>query len=979
MGLIEDYFEITTKLKQSHGERSVVLIQNGAFYEIYGLKDEVNNRLIGSNISDICNYCDLNIANKKMMIRNMDVVQAGFGIKEHIVDKYMKKMLDYGYVVSIWEQDEKACGTSRRETGIYSSGTYFSNDTKEITNNLLCIWICKYKQNIIIGTSNIDVYTGKSSIYEYSTQYSKSPNTYHDLERLISIYNPSETIIIHNLGDKEVKDIVQYMSFRTDSIRIFNKDSNISTNEIKQIENCEKQIYQKEILRNFFNENVIQLESEFMMYEIATCSYCYLLNFVLIHNPNLIKKIALPVFDNNGSKLQLGNHSLKQLNIIDTGVSSGKVSSVERFLNKCITAPGRRRFTRTLVSPKTDENMLNKEYCMMEYCLSKQEPQKMFGEKLTYIKDLEKLNRKMILRKITPRDFVIIHSNLLDIQSLYSYISTDEILDTYFNKPNLISQCQQIENHISSVLDLSLCSQYNSHNDFDNNFIRRGINVYHDKTVEKMVDSYDKLECISEYLNTELMKSEKSKNKCVKVYQTDKNGYSITLTKRRATILKTHISKRKTPVCLSYFSKYTHSDQSFSFDCKSIQFVDSTKSDAYVTSIEIKELCNLIQQSKHAMLKSLQQVYNTFIDEMIEFSDNVENISDFVSKCDVLYSKLYTANKYNYCKPVIHTEATNSFMNVEGIRHPLIEHILQDELYISNDVDLDNDQTGILLYGTNAVGKSSFIKSLGICIIMAQAGMFVPCNSLIFKPYKNIFTRILGNDNLFKGLSTFAVEMLELKSIIKGCDENTLILGDELCSGTETDSAISIFIAGLNHMYNKKSNFIFATHFHEIVDYDEIRLKEKMVIKHMEVIYNKECDSLIYDRKLLDGPGNNMYGLEVCKSLHLPDDFLNEAYSIRNKYSNKMTNILELKQSHFNSRKIMGLCELCEQNMSSEVHHLQHQKEADSRGFIGEFHKNHVANLFSVCESCHNKLHQDKEVKGHTRIKTSSGMIIEKL
>ena len=979
MGLIEDYFDITIKLKQSHGERSVVLIQNGAFYEIYGLKDETNNELIGSNITDICNYCDLNIATKKMTLRGMDVMQAGFGIREHIVDKYMKKMLDYGYVVSIWEQDDVAGGISRRETGIYSSGTYFSNDTNEITNNLLCIWIYKYKQNIVIGTSNIDVYTGKSSIYEYSTQYSKSPNTYHDLERLVSIYNPSETIIIHNLEDKEVQDIVQYMSFRTDSIRIFNKNSVIQTDEARQIENCEKQTYQKEILRNFFHENVIQLESEFMMYETATCSYCYLLNFVLTHNANLIKRIALPVFDNNGSNLQLGNHSLKQLNIIDTGISSGKVSSVERFLNKCITAPGRRRFTRTIVNPKVDEALLNKEYGMMEYCLSKQEIQTTFREKLANIKDLEKMNRKMVLGKITPRDFVAIHDNLRDIESLYSYISTDEMLDTYFNKSTLIDQCRQLYRHISSVLDLPLCSQYNSHNDFDDNFICQGVNTVHDQTVENMVDSRDKIECISEYLNTELLKSEKSKNKCVKVHQTDKNGCSITLTKRRATILKTILSKKRTPVQLSYISKYTQLEKTFSFDCRVVQFADSTKSESYVTSSEIKDICNLIQQSKYIMLKSLQQIYTSFVDEMIEFSEYVENISDFVSNCDVLYSKLYTASKYNYCKPVIQADATSSFMNVECIRHPLIEHILQDELYISNDVDLDNDQTGILLYGTNAVGKSSFIKSLGICIIMAQSGMFVPCSSLTFKPYKSIFTRILGNDNLFKGLSTFAVEMLELKSIIKGCDENTLILGDELCSGTETDSAISIFIAGLNHMYNKKSNFIFATHFHEIVDYDEIRLKEKMAIKHMEVTYNKECDSLIYDRKLLDGPGNNMYGLEVCKSLHLPDDFLNEAYSIRNKYSNKLTNVLELKQSHFNSRKIMGLCELCEKNMSSEVHHLQHQKEADSRGFIGEFHKNHVANLFSVCETCHNKLHQDKEIKGHNRIKTSSGMKLEKI
>ena len=128
-----------------------------------------------------------------------------------------------------------------------------------------------------------------------------------------------------------------------------------------------------------------------------------------------------------------------------------------------------------------------------------------------------------------------------------------------------------------------------------------------------------------------------------------------------------------------------------------------------------------------------------------------------------------------------------------------------DEIYIANDIILnmkkDNFPRGILLFGTNAVGKTSFIKSIGICIIMAQSGFFVPCSYMKYKPYKNIFTRILGNDNLFKGLSTFAVEMCELRTILTQCDKNSLILGDELCSGTESDSALSIFVAGLEILH----------------------------------------------------------------------------------------------------------------------------------------------------------------------------------
>jgi hypothetical protein len=151
------------------------------------------------------------------------------------------------------------------------------------------------------------------------------------------------------------------------------------------------------------------------------------------------------------------------------------------------------------------------------------------------------------------------------------------------------------------------------------------------------------------------------------------------------------------------------------------------------------------------------------------------------------------------------------------------EHLQQNEIYVTNDVSLGNETNGILLYGTNAVGKTSFIRALGISIILAQSGMFVPCSQFQYVPYRSIFSRILGNDNIFKGLSTFAVEMSELRIILKMADEGSLILGDELCSGTESESALSIFVAGLQQLHERNSTFIFATHFHEIVHYEEIK------------------------------------------------------------------------------------------------------------------------------------------------------------
>jgi DNA mismatch repair protein MutS len=196
-------------------------------------------------------------------------------------------------------------------------------------------------------------------------------------------------------------------------------------------------------------------------------------------------------------------------------------------------------------------------------------------------------------------------------------------------------------------------------------------------------------------------------------------------------------------------------------------------------------------------------------------------------------------------------------------------------------------------------------------------------------------------------------------------DQNSFVLGDELCSGTETESALGIFMASLFHLHEKKSSFIFATHFHEIADYEELQKLDRIILKHLEVRYDRETDSLIYDRKIKDGIGNRMYGLEVCKSLYLPEPILEYAYQIRNKYSchiqeNSSVLSQNVKTTKYNSRKIRGICERCRKKMGEEIHHLYPQKETDEEGYLNGqqwVHKNHPANLLSVCSQCHDEIH----------------------
>ena len=296
-------------------------------------------------------------------------------------------------------------------------------------------------------------------------------------------------------------------------------------------------------------------------------------------------------------------------------------------------------------------------------------------------------------------------------------------------------------------------------------------------------------------------------------------------------------------VDIPYYSRYSKIEKTYVLDVSKIEYVKTTSSNITLICDNIRKLCGAILSSKQVMLDSLIRIYQKFVGKLHEKSEQMDEIVRFIALVDYSYTRAHIATKYNLCKPLLR-KSESAFFSAEGMRHILIESLLREETYVTNDLSLDSDKLGVLLYGTNAVGKSSLIKAIGIIVIMAQAGFYVPCSAFVYSPYKHIFTRILGNDNLFKGLSSFAVEMLELKTILSIADKDSLVLGDELCSGTESNSAMSIFISGIQHLYREKSNFIFATHFHEIVDYEEVSEMEKMALMHMSVHYNKEQDEL---------------------------------------------------------------------------------------------------------------------------------------
>ena len=684
--------------------------------------------------------------------------------------------------------------------------------------------------------------------------------------------------------------------------------------------------------------------------------------------------------------------------------NKGTFGSILSLLNKCQTAMGKRKFQTQLLQPVFDEKWLNQEYEMTDFFIHSEDLLENFRKGLAKVKDLEKIGRQIIAKKIYPSSIYDLHQSLSILQQLQvclaevkkpvlEYLSVDE------------SDLSNLLNFLETNIRIDSCQNQNQGS--SNNIIAKGISQEIDHYQNRLDFLHLSLLSIREYLGKYVILKKKEKEEefgafgPIKISESDKNGFVLTTTKARGDAMVALLSnKEEHVITIMNHDIKNKKENEIRFTKKEIRIQTVNKTTSEIHFPILDNITEEMGEIRGGLQEKTKYYFLQFLDQFIERKyDSLVSAIRFASTLDVILCKAYIAKKYRYCRPTLVSRdlGDTSFVDARDIRHALIEHINQKEIYVTNDLCLginseenaneDNKNIhGMVLFGTNAVGKTSLIRALGIAVIMAQAGIYVPCSAFRYRPYTAIFSRILSNDNLFKGLSTFAVEISELGVILKNADANSLILGDELCSGTETDSALAIFMTTLEHLHRVESTFLFATHFHEILEFEEMedltlgidqgqgqrqrqrqdqrqdQRQRRIGIYHLAVTYDREKDCLIYDRKLKEGEGSRTYGLEVCKSLYLPTAFLERAYELRRKLSPENDGILSHVSSKYNAKKIRGFCENCRNRLGEEIHHLREQREANVQNgfFEGEkhwIHKNHPANLMSVCTKCHDLLH----------------------
>ena len=984
MNMTTEYFERTKYYREKYGSNTIVLMQCGTFYEMYGHKTTAETEYKGSLIHDFSQKCNMTISAKKIKTTkgtNEDketIYMAGF--RDYSLEKYVKKLVDYEYTVVVISQREenilqKQQGVNNKKMerfveGIYSPGTHMSYETEtdqQWNKHLMCIWIQPYKNtHYIIGSSILNIFTGQSYLLEHQIQSKLQSTSFDELEKSISIYRPKEVLFICD----DEKMLSRIYGLQNVFVHSYNS-------EIDAVNHAEKQVYRRHILNKYFGEEAIYQCAEFSQCELATQSFCFLLNFLEEHNKELCKRVKLPQVENNhgGKLVLLANHTLHQLNIIDDvklKTHQHILSSVHSWTNKCITTMGKRLFLQTLTHPIYDEIALEKEYAIMGQWLKNDKNQikdqiETIRKQLQHVHDIQTLSRQLMLRRIYPSGLCKIYKSVQTIQEIlmgfeekkmpwmYTYLSIDW--------KEFRHKLLQFLIFIETRINVEVCASVNSMNNIEEPLLKQGIYDNLDTLYNKYNTRQTQLDEIRLYWERKMSPISKMGD-FVKHCHTEKHAITLQMTKTRCKTLQDKMKGHADKIVLP---------SGVEFYWKDVSFSTSTKANNEIHFPQCDEICRYLGQFQTDLNVLTQEIFVRIMEEVeVEHMDFLERCATVVAKLDVLLNKCHIAQKYNYTAPTIDQSATKSFVHAYDLRHILIEQINTDEIYVTNDVILgrrqeeeeekEEETNGMLMFGTNTGGKTSLMRALGTAIILAQAGMYVPCKRFLFKPYKSIYSRILNQDNFFKGQSTFSVEMSELRVILQYADENSLVLGDELCSGTETVSALSIMMASLIRLHERKSSFMFATHFHEIVDFEELNQLERLKCFHVGLTYDAQTESLIYDRKLKPGSGSRSYGLEVCESLYMDKAFLEQAYNLRKKHFPEHEGSLNHEKTKYNSKKIKGECERCGKP-SVEIHHLQEQHKADTNnGYIEGFHKNHPANLMALCEECHLTMHKEDEM-----------------
>ena len=339
-----------------------------------------------------------------------------------------------------------------------------------------------------------------------------------------------------------------------------------------------------------------------------------------------------------------------------------------------------------------------------------------------------------------------------------------------------------------------------------------------------------------------------------------------------------------------------------------------TNAERYIT----EDLKNLENQILGAEEKVINLEYNAFVEIREEISKNVTRLqttSEVISSLDVLTSFAQVAEDFNYCMPVVDSSGT---IDIKNGRHPVIEKILGEGIFVENDTFLDKGDNRLsIITGPNMAGKSTYMRQVALITLMAQCGSFVPAESANIGVVDKIFTRVGASDDLSMGQSTFMVEMMEVATILKEATPNSLVILDEIGRGTSTYDGLSIAWAVAEYIADKQkcgAKTLFATHYHELTE-----LENKIEgIKNYSIAVKEKGEDIIFLRKIVRGGTDESYGIHVARLAGVPKVVTQKANEILRSLEKK--NILTGKKQ--DKKQVEGQFDMYNYKLAEIAHEI---------------------------------------------------------
>ena len=740
------------------------------------------------------------------------------GVPYHSAEIYIKKLIEKGHKVAICEQltdPKETKGIVERDIiRVVTPGTLTeSNLLDDSKNNYIGAIYIKKGECAVCFA---DISTGEVHLIKKNSGSSKNIQT--EIINELSRFEPVELLF-----NDEFLGLKQVQAFIRDKMNI----------SIQLLDDVKFDVYEKKdvVLKQF---NVSDLD-ELSLHEgmIETSCVCGLFDYISETQRALIGRFTGIKQYNDTFFMELDMTARRNLELVETLCNKEKKGSLLWVLDHTKTSMGKRLLKSYIEQPLVKFTIITNRLDAVEQLCFKSVLQQELADALSGVYDIERLMTKVMYKTATPRDLKALSLTALKLPGIKKIlgefsapllVSLNEKIDTLFEISDLVEKALVDEPPVTAKEGGIIRDGFNEELDRLRHIINGGKNI-----IEEI----------------EQRERDKTGIKNLKVGYNRVFGYYIEVTRSYYELVPEEYIRKQTLA-----------------NCE-----------RFITD-ELKKTENEILGANEKVLSLEADIFAEIRDYVSQQLVKVQETASAIAQLDVLCSFAYVSLKNEYTKPDI---AVDGIIDIKDGRHPVVEMMLSNEVYVPNDTYLDmNSHRMSIITGPNMSGKSTYMRQTALIVLMAQMGCFVPARSAKITIVDKIFTRVGASDDLTAGQSTFMVEMSEVADILKNATKNSLVILDEVGRATSTFDGISIATAIAEYIANQRvlgCKTLFATHYHEL-----IKLEDGIDgINNYSVAVKKIGEDIRFLRKIVPGGVDESYGIEVAKLAGLPNKVLKRA------------------------------------------------------------------------------------------------------